>query len=171
MGAQQTQHLLPGERVVTSNKFFTLTNYRVFRDTMASGQSRYVSITLDAVSSCGLVTNSQPILLVLAALSAIAGFALQGEWQAIGVIGGLFFAIMYFATRSAVFSICSAGGERMTVPAGADQRAWLMTFLNAIDQEKLTALGRIPQSWRADTSTPPPPPPVARVEAGPRGTW
>ena len=72
MAALQKQELLPGERLVSSTDLVTLTNFRNFRDSGGSGQSRYVSITLDAVSSCGFVTNSQPILIILGIMAAVA---------------------------------------------------------------------------------------------------
>ncbi len=79
MDKNGAQELLPGEHVVTSNEILTLTNYRVFRDAAATGGSRYVSISLDAISSCGLVTGSQPILLVLGIIAALGAFVLKGD--------------------------------------------------------------------------------------------
>lgn len=171
MGTHQGQQLLPGERVVTSNNFFTLTNYRIYRDTSISGQSRYVSITLDAVSSCGLVTSSQPAFIVLAVVAGLVGFVLKGDAQVGAFVGALVFVVMYLASRSAVVSICSTGGEKITAPAGPDQRASLMVLLNAIDQQKLAALGRIENVMRdADEPIPLTPPPP-RMASAPPGTW
>jgi hypothetical protein len=75
--ATQGQELLPGERVVASSGVVTVTNFRVLRDDAAVGRAHYVSITLDSISSCGLVTNSQPMLLVLGIIVAVAGLALR----------------------------------------------------------------------------------------------
>lgn len=170
MAGSSGQLLLPGERVVSSNNLLTLTNYRVFRDSTGSGQSRYVSITLDAVSSCGFVTNSQPVLLVLGILAAIGGFAVQGDAQTALLIGGLVLIVMYFATLSAAVAICSTGGERITVPARAKQRDLLMTLVNAIDREKLAALGRLGMDQSFELAAAPSAPLAIRA-AGPSGTW
>ncbi len=147
----------------------TLTNDRVFRDSAVSGQSRSIRITLDAVSSCGLVTNSQPVLLIFGILTAVAGVAVKGDARVALIIAGLVMIVMYVATLSAVVAICSAGGERITVPAKTQQRALLMALVNAIDQEKLVALGRIGAGPRTEFVGGPPGPP-ARFDA-PRGTW
>jgi hypothetical protein len=170
MAASQGQQLLPGERIVSSTDLITLTNYRVFRDSGGSGQTRYVSITLDAVSSCGLITSSQPVLLILGLIAVISGIAAPGDAQAALIITGAVLIIMYFATLSAVVAICSTGGERITVPAKASQRPLLMTLVNAIDREKLAALGRIGTGQHVDATAIPPP--MASVRAqGPSGTW
>ena len=158
---RKPQQLLPGERTIASNELITLTNYRVFRDAGGSGQTRYVSITLDAISSCGLVTSSQPALLALGAIAVVAGFALQKEAQVAAFVGGVFCIILYLATRRAVFAICSMGGEQITLPARPDQRDALLMLLNAIDREKLAGLGRIGtgQPMSSVASAPPQLPP------------
>lgn len=160
MAAAQGPQLLPGEHVVSGYNLLTLTNYRVFRETTGAGQSKYTSITLDAVSSCGLVTSSQPVLLILGILAAVAGLAIKDDAQVVLLLAGVLLVIMYFATLTAVLVICSNGGERITVPAKAQQRASLMVFINALDEEKLTALGRIGTAQRAPMVAPPLPAPV-----------
>lgn len=171
MAVPQRQELLPGERVVSSNELLTLTNYRVFRDAGGAGQSRYVSITLDAVSSCGLVTNSQPLLLILGIMAAIVGVAASGDAQAPLLIAGVVLIVLYFVTLSAVLAICSTGGERITVPAKAGQRALLMTLVNAVDREKLAALGRIGVGHRAEHFAASSAPPVPVRASAPSSTW
>lgn len=170
MAAPQAQQLLPGERVVSSTDLVTLTNYRVFRDTGSSGQSRYISITLDAVSSCGLVTTSQPILIILGIIAMASAAAVPADAQIGAVIAGAILIIMYFATLSAVLAVCSTGGERITVPAKAKQRPLLMTLLNAIDREKLAALGRIGNGQHVDVTADVMDPAPVRSRAS-AGSW
>lgn len=143
MGKPELTQLLPGEHVVTSNEILTLTNYRVFRDASASGSSRYVSISLDAISSCGLVTTSQPLLLVLGIIATLGAFVVRGEAQGAALIVGIVLIVLYFATRAAVMAICSTGGERITVPTKPSQYGVQRQLLNAIDHAKLAALGRM----------------------------
>ncbi len=153
--------LLPGESVImqSDDKLLTLTTQRLRLDAQAGGRSKVVSLTLDSLSSCGLVTSSRPFLLGLAALSALGGGVIlngvfngrftQKATSAAGAIGGLCLAcavvlvLAYLLTRSALLEFESMGGEKMPVPAKGLAREALVNFLDAVELAKLNHLSRV----------------------------
>jgi|GEM_PF-1338300 len=130
--------------VSSDSGVLTLTNYRVKYDAKARGASKYVSIPLDAVSSCGLVTRSYPLLLIFAAVAGIAGFAAPQGASGFPLLAiALAFIIAYFTTRAGVISISSNGGENITVPAKGMDRNRILYFVEAVMQAKLKFTGKI----------------------------
>jgi hypothetical protein len=135
----------PGEKVLLEgdNGTLRLTSHRIRLDLQGGGHSRLVSITLDAVASCGLVTRSQPWLLVLTILLGIVGALLLVRNDTSGIV--LFVlaigaAIAYFLTRSAVLEIASAA-ERISIGMKA-KRAEVIAFIDAVENAKLAFLER-----------------------------
>jgi len=55
--------LVPGEQVVlrSDEDTLVLTTKRVRYDAVVLGRSKFISITLDSVASCGLATRSYPL--------------------------------------------------------------------------------------------------------------
>ncbi len=131
--------LLPGEQIVTSsdNDILVLTTKRVRYDSIVWGRSNLISITLNAVASCGLITRSFPFLLILAAIAIVAAFTQRGG----GVWGLLFVAMVlvaaYFLTRKAVISVASNGGQVILVPTKGMNREAIIGFIEAVEREKL----------------------------------
>lgn len=109
--------LLAGETTISEANLehLTLTTHRVRYDQRTSGATKIVSITLDAVSSCSVVSKSYPILLLLAVVALLLGALLQVTGIEEGNIrNGLLLAsvalgITYFLTRAVAFSIASSG--------------------------------------------------------------
>lgn len=109
--------LLPGEQIVSSsdNDVLVLTTERVRYNSAVWGRANLISITLDAVASCGIVTRSYPLLLILTAIASIAAVAsifTFGETMFVSLLtvaGAL--VVGYFLSRRAVISIASSGGE------------------------------------------------------------
>jgi hypothetical protein len=137
--------LAAGEQVVMSSdgNQLTLTTLRVTLDQASAGASRYISIPLDGVSSCGLVTRSFPILLLLAVLAAVGGFVLkQKEATVGGLVVGVILVIAYFVTRVAVINISPNGGESIVVPAKGMARDKVLEFLRAVEDAKLKFIGK-----------------------------
>lgn len=141
--------LLAGEATISEANFegLTLTSNRVRYDQRTVGEARIVSITLDAVSSCGVVSKSHPILLLLAILTVLFGaFLLSagGEERSIPnglILVGVVLAIAYFLTREVVLSI-SSPGESITVSARGLEPDVLIGFIDAVEQAKLKYLGK-----------------------------
>jgi|APTNR8051073442_1049403.scaffolds.fasta_scaffold02011_13 hypothetical protein len=131
--------LLPGEQVVMSSEknILMLTTKRVRFDSEQVGSSSFVSITLDSVASCGVVTRSYPILLVLAALAFIGGLTRASDSPMALIGAAAILVIIYFATRRAIISIASNGGDAIQAPANGMKRSSLIEFLDAVESEKL----------------------------------
>ena len=135
-----------GEKTILSsdNGVLSLTNYRVKFDAKALGAAKYVSISLDNVSSCGLVTVSNPVLLAIAAICAIVAIAApdMGARLLLALIG-VAFVVGYFATRSGVITVSSTGGEGITVPAKGMNREQILSFVEAVTEAKLRFVGKL----------------------------
>jgi hypothetical protein len=138
---------IPGERFlkISDNGVLVLTNYRVKYDSHGQGASKFVTMSLDSVSSCGLVTQSRPMLLVLAAVALIA--ALLQNRQELAIILLIVAAVLaawYAVTRSAVITISSPGGQPIVVPAKGMKRESILAFVEEVIEAKLRFLGRLP---------------------------
>ena len=138
--------LLPEEKVLleANDGILTLTTHRVRLDQRAAGRSKLVGITLDAVASCGLVTKSLPLLLVVAAIVALFGFVqfYQRSEAGTGVVLLLVaaaFVAAYFWTRSAVLAIASAG-ETIAVAVKGMSRDAIADFIETLEHAKLDRL-------------------------------
>lgn len=139
--------LLPGEHVVMASDgdILLLTNQRVRYDSVEFGASRYMSMTLDAVASCGLVTRSYPILLLLGVIGLVMGATvpMRDEPTVFVWLFGAVFSVGYFLTRTAVIAIASSGGEVIQVPTKGMSREDSVAFLEAVEKEKLSSQGRL----------------------------
>lgn len=138
-------NLLAGERVIitSDNELLTLTNKRVRFAEKAAGRSSLVSITIDSVASCGLVTRSYPFLIAAGVIAFAVGIFIQEEnVRIIMCLSGLVLAISYLATRSAVLQISSNGNSEITVPARGMARDQIVEFIDAIENEKIYFLNR-----------------------------
>ena len=131
--------LLPDERVVMTSDgdILTLTNRRVRYDSVVFGNSSIISITLDSIASCGLVTRAYPILLLLAGIALIAALSMGGGTRSALLILAAVFAAGYFSNRRSVISIASKGGHAITVPTRGMSRQSAVEFLDAVEREKL----------------------------------
>jgi hypothetical protein len=130
---------LPGEEVVMSSdkEILMLTTKRVRYDSACFGSSNLISITLDSVASCGLVTKSFPILLLGAALALIGAFTQRGDVQWILTVGAAVLVLAYFISRRVVISVASNGGQTILVPAKGMSRSSIIEFIEAIEHQKL----------------------------------
>jgi hypothetical protein len=141
--------LLAGETTISEANLehLTLTTHRVRYDQRTSGATKIVSITLDAVSSCGVVSKSYPILLLLAVVALLLGALLQVTGiEEDNIRNGLFLAsvalcIAYLLTRAVAFSIASPG-ESITVSVRGLKPDVLIDFIDAVEQAKLKYLGK-----------------------------
>lgn len=109
--------LIPGEQIVTSsdNDVLVLTTKRVRYDSVVLGRSNFISITLDAVASCGLITRPFPLPLVLATIAVVGAFTQRGDATAGLLIVAVVLVVGYFFTRKAVISVASNGGQTILV--------------------------------------------------------
>ena len=109
--------LLPGERLLRESQppvRLALTTHRVRLESQAFGSARITSIMLDQVASCSLSRTSQPIFLVIAALSVFVGLGStaansDSNLLPVGVVAGLVFGLIYLAGRKQAIAIASSG--------------------------------------------------------------
>jgi hypothetical protein len=112
--------LLPNEeKLVSSNDDkIVLTNHRIQMTDSVWGQSYTISISLENISSIEIKYKSNIILLVLGALSVLAGlYAASENRDSDSMLGGIalglgFFALWWF-TRKHIVSISSNGGSSL----------------------------------------------------------
>lgn len=140
---------IPGERIIltSDNGVLTLTNYRVKHDAKISGKSKFLSITLESVSSCGLVTRTNPALLIIAAILGalgVFGFIGQGNQYAPGMLLlGLCFGVAYQLTKSGGITISSNGGEEIFVSTKSMSHESTLVFIEAVTEAKLKCIGKL----------------------------
>jgi hypothetical protein len=103
-----------------------------------------VSITLDAVASCGVITQTYPMLLVLAAIAALLGifqFSDSGASSSGMMVGVAILSLAaYFVTRKSSLSVTSAGAA-IEVPASGMSHKDLVDFVDALEEAKLDFIG------------------------------
>ena len=133
-------NLVPGEKVVMSSTgdVLTLTTRRVRYNSVQWGQTILTSITLDSVASCGLLTLSYPVLLLISVV-LIAG-AIIAETPAILIVT-VILVVAYFLTRRAVIFVSSSGGDHIHADASSLSRQAIIEFLEAVEFEKLKIQG------------------------------
>lgn len=144
MAEKTSLTLMSGERIVMSSDGDTLilTNMRIRLSAKNSGNSKLVSITLDAVAACGLATRSYPILLLLGLCAVLSGLTQHNESQ-LALIGiGALLLLAYFPSRNAVMTIASSGKPEIIVPASGIGRDAIIEFIDALEVEKIRFLGR-----------------------------
>ncbi len=132
--------LLPDEQVVMTSdeELLTLTTKRVRYHGEAFGTSRIISITLDAVASCGVITQRFPLFLLFAVVALIgAGFAPSSDAQTVLVGVGIVLIVAYFMARRGLISISSQGGDHIVVPTKGMSQSDAMEFVEAVEREKL----------------------------------
>jgi len=128
---------IPGEEVVSSIDNVTLTNKRIRYDSAMGGSSKFVSITLDSIASCGLTTKSSLLLIMLGVLAILVAFAQKGRVQVLLFFVAAILGIVYLITRRATMCIASKGGQSISIPIRGMKRSSVIEFLEAVEQEKL----------------------------------
>ena len=136
--------LLPGEKqlVEGGNGVLTLTTHRIRFDAKGSGNARLVSMTLDSVASCGLVSRSNPLLILAALFVGGSGilFARQLGSTSVYALGfAIILGIAYFLSRASVLSIAS-GGESIQASVKGMNHAAVVDFIDSVEEAKLAFL-------------------------------
>jgi len=131
--------LLPGEQNVlcSDDNTLTLTTMRVRYDSVMLGRSHLVSITLNSVASCGLVTKSYPLLLIIGAIALLVSLTRPREWFMMGLVTAIVLLVVYFFTRRSVISIASNGGESILAPTNGMNRDNIVEFIESVERQKL----------------------------------
>jgi len=134
--------LLPDEQeqivLSSNNETLVLTTKRVRFNSVVWGRSNLISITLDSVASCGLVTASYPLLALVSIISLLIGIAEGGTPTGSGItLLASVLAVAYLITRRVVLSIASNGGQVIKVPLRGMKHESVVAFIEAIEREKL----------------------------------
>jgi hypothetical protein len=88
-----------------------------------------------------LVTTSHPLLLLIAAATAVLAFVTEDAARVGAVTGCVLLIVAYFVTREAVIKISSTGGDSIVVPTKGTDRGLLLSILNNVDAEILRRRG------------------------------
>jgi len=134
---------MEGEQIILSSdtEALVLTSKRVRYSSTAFGNASLVSITLDAVASCGFITKSNPIALVVAAILFVLAIVERGQIQLLLVIFAILCVVAFVLTRRAVLSISSNGGHSIVVPANGMSSDVLTRFIDTLENQKMGEAG------------------------------
>ena len=136
-------NLLPDEHVIGNlNGMLVLTTQRIRYDRARFGHSHIISITLNSIASCQLVTKTKPLLLLISAcflpLSLVCYMYTYMMWSALFVLGlSLVPVALYFNSRRAMISIASSGGTKIHMPVNRMNRDSIVAFIDAVEQAKM----------------------------------
>ena len=97
-------------------------------------------MTLDSVASCGLITKSNPIILIAAVIFLFGVMGGDDEIITGYAIVGLVLVVIFFNTKKAVLSIVSNGGSEIVVSVKDMPREEVIKFINSIEREKLSQI-------------------------------
>ena len=116
----------------------TLTNLRIRQHSKAADGEKIVSIILAQVASCGVLSVSAPILLVVAALCGV-GVVFVEEVSAKGglAVVALVLVGLFFATKRLTLAIASAGHTIKADIRGMSTDK-ILKFVDAIEKAALT---------------------------------
>lgn len=136
--------LLDGEKVLVASDdgILVLTNARVRFDERGVGSARYVSIMHPSISSCGLVTKSNPVLLTLGGAAILFGLVMEEDVRVFSWLTAVVLTVAYFWTRKSVLKISSNGGDHITVPTTGMGRSAVLDFLDQVDGQRFVAKDR-----------------------------
>lgn len=134
---------MEGETTIqqSDNGVLTLTDRRVFYNAETMGESSYISIPLDQVAHCALVTSEniwQAIAgyLMLAAAAAMATLGQRTGGVALGVAAlGFILVMFYHFSKKQRLSIVSTAGGEISVEAST-KRAETIGFLEAVEAQR-----------------------------------
>ncbi len=139
-------NLMPNEEIILSSPDdeLTLTTHRVRHHTRLLGGETTTSIMLEEIASIQLARQSNPALLLLAALCGGVGILLgtsaPGNIGAIITVGGVAVAIVlvlaYLSSRRQIISLASAGGVTINMHTQGMKIEDLMKFIDRTEEAK-----------------------------------
>lgn len=129
-------------KVFGDDDTLVLTTKRVRYNSVVWGNSKLISITLDSVASCGLITTSSPFLLILAAIAGIASFMQNTYPTWVFILTAVVLIIAYGSTRKSSISIASNGGQVILMPITGVKREAAVDFIEAVEWDKLNVMNK-----------------------------
>lgn len=146
--------LISGESILqySDNGLITLTTHRIRCQNKIWGESNFISIMLEKISSVQVIGNSYPMLLVVGILVGLVGLYLASNQQnssgggMIAILLAVGFIIAYFVTKRNICIIASDGGNRIVFRTeGMDTE----TLIGMVDKIELAKNNRVNQLNRA----------------------
>ncbi|MCQ6961092.1 hypothetical protein [Mucilaginibacter aquariorum] len=125
----------------------TLTTHSVRYNNKIWGQSSFISIMLEKISSVQVLSISYPLLWILGALTGVAGLALAttrngGTLEVVISLFIPFFIIVgYFMSRRHVCTITSDGASKIVFRTENMPTEALIDFVNKIEVAKHKRMG------------------------------
>ncbi len=143
--------LQPNEQVIitSDDKKVILSNYRLCSTFKEWGHSSVIFINLEDISSIQSVYKSVVLFLLLAGICGLGGafvfFTMHDmEPQGLAAIGiGLFFLILWFATRKRIISIHPDGGKPLEFEANSMKEAQVLDFLEQVQLAKTNRINTL----------------------------
>lgn len=142
MSAIHPNAFLPGERLLleANGGILTLTSHRVRLAQGGRGDRKIISIALNSVASCSLVTVSYPAVLGLGVVAGLLGIGfIPSAEPGVGLLflfAALVCVLAYLIGRRAILEVASAGAT-IQVEAKRMDPALLMTFIDTLERAKL----------------------------------
>jgi hypothetical protein len=139
--------LLPDEKILMQSEkgILTLTTHRIRKVTRGGGRPEVVSLTLDAVAACELVTKTNPLVLVLALVMGVFGTGRFHENSAEAIVALLIafaLAALYYDLRTPILRISSPGNS-IVVPTKGMPHETQVDFIDAVERAKLERIGKL----------------------------
>ncbi len=136
---------IAGENIVleSTNAELRVTTHRVRYLLKRTGSTKFVSIMLDAITSCEVTHTSYPALIVIAVLVFLAGIAMNSSRDnspsLIGAALAVIPSIAYFATRRQVVRISSPSAhiDVLLVGIGFDHAVRVVDAIEAARSARL----------------------------------
>ena len=130
--------LLPNEEKIINfkNEVITLTNLRINLTHVKWGQTYSNYIFLEDISSVETKFTSTPILLILSAISLLAGIVFNGSFLLFGSILCVVLIIAWLVTRKFMLLISSNGGTSISFEAHNIDDEAIESFIHEISKAK-----------------------------------
>jgi len=142
--------LISGESILqySDNGLITLTTHRIrYRNTIW-GESNFISIMLEKISSVQVVGISYPMVLIIGIIIGLFGLFLaygqqgKNEEGSVSIVIGVLFIIAYFVTKRHVCVIASDGGHKIVFRT---ENMKTETLIDMMDKIELAKNNRISQ--------------------------
>lgn len=131
--------LLNNEQIITQSdsNIITLTNLRLRYSDTQWGRSHMISIMLEKISSIEMHYRSRIILIILAIIFVLGGFAAGIDHEPglilLGIVMGALFFGLYLIFRRHFLTITSDGGEKIHFYIKGMTQEKVLNFINHLE--------------------------------------
>lgn len=143
------EQLLPEESVLsfTENGMVTLTTHRVRYNNKVWGQSNFISMMLEKISSIQVLSTSYPLLWILGVLIGVISLTMAATKNigapelTISLFAAFFLIVGYFMSRRHVCTITSDGASKIIFRTESMPTEALIDFVSKIEGAKHKRMG------------------------------